>query len=193
MGQAGPVHRHLNVLVARAATIGLVSMTACIVGCVSGASLVAWCPPKRLPLTNPPSDPIGGDAHVNASTALDQVTMTHQDVYLGAWWDASANTYVLAAADGQGHDDVAKQLAPESLRVVQVAHSRSYYAPALAALFSDPTVSSLVSSAVVDAPSEVFRITLNDVSPSARQRVSTSIPVSEGVCIEPTAETNVAP
>jgi hypothetical protein len=119
--------------------------------------------------------------------------MTHQDIYLGAWWDAGADTYVLAAADGHDHDDVVKQLAPQSVRVIQVPHSRSFFAPALAALFSDPTVSGLVSSAVVDAPSASFRITLNDVSPSARQRVSTSIPISEGVCIEPKAETHTIP
>ena len=180
-------------LVAQGALAGLTALGACVVGCASDPSLVAWCPPSRLVAANPPSDPIGGTARVNASTALDQLTMTHQDIYLGAWWDASANTYVLAAADGDNHDDVVKQLAPKSLRVIQVPHSRSFFAPALAALFSDPNVSGLVSSAVVDAPSALFRITLNDVSPSARKRVSRTIPVSEGVCIEPKAETYAIP
>jgi hypothetical protein len=185
--------RRSKVLVTRVAFAGLASLWVSVVGCASDPTLVAWCPTAQRPAANPPSDPIGGEARVNASTALDQLTMTHQDIYLGAWWDASANTYVLAASDGHHHDDVVRQLAPQSVRVIQVSHSRSFFAPARAALFSDPTVSGFVSSAVVDAPSELFRITLNDVSLSARQRVSASLPISEGVCVEPEAETYAIP
>ena len=157
-----------------------------ISACTRDQPLLAWCPPPPVRPATPPPDPTGSDAHINAGTALDQLTMTNPNVYLGAWWDAASNTFVVAAADGGDHQDVVKRFEPEVVRIVQVPFSRSFFDTDVAAL-QDPTspASGLWTSSGVDAMSAKFRVGLNDVSATSRQRVSSALPVHKGVCIEP--------
>ncbi|MGZ4741131.1 MAG: hypothetical protein ACXVLM_18020 [Ilumatobacteraceae bacterium] len=165
-----------------------------ISACSPDPPLLAWCPPPPARPAAPPPDPIGSEAHINTGTALDQLVMTNPNVYLGVWWDAESNTFVVAAADGRDHQDVVKRFQPELVRVVRAPFSRSFFDPNLAAL-QDPTspASGLWTSAGVDPMSAKFRVSLNDVSPSSRKRVTSALPVHEDVCIEPEPQVPTAP
>jgi hypothetical protein len=167
---------------------------ASIPACTPDPPLLAWCPPPPARPAAPPPDPIGSEAHINAGTALDQLVMTNPNVYLGVWWDAASNAFVVAAADGRDHQDVVQRFEPELVRVVRVPFSRSFFDPNLAAL-QDPTspASGLWTSSGVDPESALFRVGLNDVSPSSRKRATSALPVHQGVCIEPEPQNLTVP